>query len=29
MIFGAHVIVYSKDPSADRLFLKMSLGLRL
>jgi hypothetical protein len=26
MIFGAHVIVYSKDPSADRAFLRDILG---
>ena len=28
MIFGAHVIVYSKDAAADRAFLKDVLGLR-
>jgi catechol 2,3-dioxygenase-like lactoylglutathione lyase family enzyme len=27
MIFGAHVIVYSKDADADRAFLKDVLGL--
>jgi hypothetical protein len=27
MIFGAHVIVYSKDAAADRLFLQRVLGL--
>ena len=27
MIFGAHVIVYSKDPSADRAFFREVLGL--
>jgi len=26
MIFGAHVIVYSEDPSADRAFLKDVFG---
>ena len=26
MIFGAHVIVYSKDPTADRAFLRDVLG---
>lgn len=26
MIFGAHVIVYSKDPAADRAFLRDVLG---
>jgi len=26
MIFGAHVIVYSKDPSADRAFLSDNFG---
>jgi hypothetical protein len=26
MIFGAHVILYSKDPAADRAFLKDILG---
>lgn len=26
MIFGAHVIVYSKDPTADRAFLRDILG---
>jgi hypothetical protein len=26
MIFGAHVIVYSKDPTADRAFLRNILG---
>lgn len=26
MIFGAHVIVYSKDPSADRAFLRDVFG---
>jgi catechol 2,3-dioxygenase-like lactoylglutathione lyase family enzyme len=28
MIFGAHVIVYSKDEAADRLFFREVLGLR-
>ena len=28
MIFGAHVIVYSKDPSADREFLRDVFGFR-
>jgi catechol 2,3-dioxygenase-like lactoylglutathione lyase family enzyme len=28
MIFGAHVIVYSKDAAADRAFLRDVLGLR-
>jgi len=28
MIFGAHVIVYSKDAEADRAFLKDVLGLK-
>jgi hypothetical protein len=27
MIFGAHVIVYSKDATADRAFLRATLGL--
>ena len=27
MIFGAHVIVYSKDAAADRAFLQQVLGL--
>ena len=27
MIFGAHVIVYSKDAAADRLFFRDVLGL--
>ncbi len=27
MIFGAHVIVYSKDPTADRAFFRDILGL--
>ncbi len=27
MIFGAHVIVYSKDPTADRTFFRDVLGL--
>jgi len=27
MINGVHVIVYSKDPKADRVFLKDVLGL--
>jgi len=27
MIFGAHIIVYSKDAEADRLFLRDVLGL--
>jgi catechol 2,3-dioxygenase-like lactoylglutathione lyase family enzyme len=26
MIFGAHVIVYSKDPAADRAFFRDVLG---
>ena len=26
MIFGAHVIVYSKDATADRAFLRQGLG---
>jgi catechol 2,3-dioxygenase-like lactoylglutathione lyase family enzyme len=26
MIFGAHIIVYSKDPEADRAFLRDILG---
>ncbi len=26
MIFGAHVIVYSKDATADRAFLREVLG---
>ena len=28
MIFGAHVIVYSKNAAADRAFLAEALGLR-
>lgn len=28
MIFGAHVVVYSKDAEADRAFLRDVLGLR-
>ena len=28
MIFGAHVVVYSKDATADRAFLQDTLGLR-
>lgn len=28
MIFGAHVIVYSKDAEADRAFLRDVLGFR-
>ena len=28
MITGAHVILYSRDPDADRLFLRDLLGLR-
>jgi catechol 2,3-dioxygenase-like lactoylglutathione lyase family enzyme len=28
MISGAHVIVYSKDPQADRDFLRDTLGLK-
>jgi hypothetical protein len=28
MIFGAHVIVYSKDPEADRVFLREILGFK-
>jgi catechol 2,3-dioxygenase-like lactoylglutathione lyase family enzyme len=28
MILGAHVVVYSKDPEADRAFLRDILGLR-
>lgn len=27
MIFGAHVVVYSKDAEADRAFLRDTLGL--
>jgi hypothetical protein len=27
MIFGAHVIVYSKNAAADRAFLSEALGL--
>jgi len=27
MIFGAHVIIFSKDPTADRAFLREALGL--
>jgi hypothetical protein len=27
MIFGAHIVVHSKDATADRAFLKDSLGL--
>jgi hypothetical protein len=27
MIFGAHIVVYSKDAAADRAFLKDILGL--
>ena len=27
MIFGAHMIVYSKDPTADRAFFRDVLGL--
>ena len=27
MIFGAHIVVYSKDAAADRAFLKDTLGL--
>ncbi|MBB5340504.1 VOC family protein [Tunturiibacter gelidoferens] len=27
MIFGAHVVVYSKDATADRAFLRDALGL--
>jgi len=27
MIFGAHVIVYSRDPTADRAFFRDVLGL--
>ena len=26
MIFGAHVVIYSNDPAADRAFLKDTLG---
>ena len=26
MIFGAHVVIYSNDPEADRAFLKDTLG---
>src|SRR5215213_1973614 len=26
MIFGAHVVVYSKDPTADRAFFRQVLG---
>ena len=28
MITGAHVILYSRDPDADRAFLRVLLGLR-
>ena len=28
MIFGAHVIIYSKDADADRAFLRETLGFR-
>src|SRR5580698_10497979 len=28
MIFGAHVVVYSKDAAADRAFLRDILGLK-
>jgi catechol 2,3-dioxygenase-like lactoylglutathione lyase family enzyme len=28
MIFGAHVILYSKDAAADRAFLRETLGFR-
>jgi hypothetical protein len=28
MIFGAHVVVYSKDATADRAFLQDTLGLK-
>jgi len=28
MIFGAHVVVYSKDADADRTFLREKLGLK-
>ena len=28
MIFGAHVIVYSKDAEADRVFFRDTLGLK-
>jgi catechol 2,3-dioxygenase-like lactoylglutathione lyase family enzyme len=28
MLFGAHVIVYSKDAEADRAFFRDSLGLK-
>src|SRR5450432_3600622 len=28
MIFGAHVIIYSKDAEADRAFLREVLGLK-
>ena len=28
MITGAHVILYSRDPDADRVFLRELLGLR-
>jgi catechol 2,3-dioxygenase-like lactoylglutathione lyase family enzyme len=27
VIFGAHVIIYSKDPAADRAFFRAVLGL--
>ena len=27
MIFGAHVVIYSKDAAADRIFLRDILGL--
>ena len=28
MVFGAHVILYSRDPAADRAFLRDVLGLK-
>jgi len=28
MVFGAHVILYSRDPEADRAFLRDVLGFR-
>ncbi len=27
MVFGAHIVIYSKDASADRAFLRETLGL--
>jgi catechol 2,3-dioxygenase-like lactoylglutathione lyase family enzyme len=28
MIFGAHIVLYSKDPEADRAFFSDALGLK-